>query len=265
MAILQDITLGQYYPVDSLVHRLDPRTKLLVSVAWMSGLLLTNDVALTAMWGVATFATVVAARLPFPLVVRNLRAFGWLFLLTMVVHVFFTSGTTWLRLPVVGWTIAKEGVQRGLLYSFRLALLVVMAALLTLSTSPIEITDGLERLMRPLRRLGVPVHELSMMMSLAMRFVPTLLEEADRLQKAQVSRGASFEGNVVQRVRSILPLVVPLFISSFRRADELALAMDARCYRGGQGRTCYRQLRLQAGDYVAIGIGAGLLVLAIWL
>ncbi len=263
MAILQDITLGQYYPADSPVHRLDPRTKLVVSMALMSGLLLTDEVTLTALWGLVTLAVVVLARLPVPLVVRNLRAFGWLFALTMVVHAFFTSGTVWVRLPVVAWTVTSEGLQRGLLYSLRLALLVMIAALLTLTTSPIEITDGLERLMRPLRRLRVPVHELSMMMSLALRFVPTLLEEADRLQKAQVSRGASFEGGLVQRVRSVVPLVVPLFVSSFRRADELALAMDARCYRGGEGRTCYRQLRLGAGDYVALGLAAALLVLAI--
>lgn len=263
MAILRDITLGQYYPVDSPVHRLDPRTKLVVSMALMSGLLLTNHVALTVVWGMVMLGVVVLARLPVPLVVRNLRAFGWLFVLTMVVHAFFTSGTVWVRVPVVAWTITREGVQRGVLYSLRLALLVMMAALLTLTTSPIEITDGLERLMRPLRRLGVPVHELSMMVSLALRFVPTLLEEADRLQKAQVSRGATFEGGLVQRVRSVVPLVVPLFVSSFRRADELALAMDARCYRGGEGRTCYRQLRLAASDYVALGVGAALLILAI--
>ncbi|MBC7187056.1 MAG: energy-coupling factor transporter transmembrane protein EcfT [Calditrichaeota bacterium] len=260
--MLQDITLGRYYPVDSVVHRLDPRTKLVASVLLMIGLLLTDAPAVTAIWGMLTFAVVLAGRLPLPLVLRNLRAFVWLFLLTMIVHSFFTAGSVWAKLPLVGWTLTREGVRNGLLYSFRLAVLVVMAALLTLTTSPIEITDGLERLMRPMRRVGVPVHELAMMMSLALRFVPTLLEEADRLQKAQVSRGASFEGNVVQRVRSVLPLIVPLFVSSFRRADELALAMDARCYRGGEGRTCYQLLRLQPIDYVAMAVSAGLVALA---
>ncbi|MCR4440127.1 MAG: energy-coupling factor transporter transmembrane component T [bacterium] len=262
MAILQDITLGRYYPADSVVHRLDPRTKLVASVLLMTGLLLTDALAVTAIWGVLTFAVVLAGRLPLPLVLRNLRAFVWLFVLTMVVHSLFTAGSVWTRLPVVGWTVTREGVRNGLLYSFRLAVLVVMAALLTLTTSPIEITDGLDRLMRPLRRVGVPVHELAMMMSLALRFVPTLLEEADRLQKAQVSRGASFEGHLVQRAQSVLPLIVPLFVSSFRRADELALAMDARCYRGGEGRTCYRLLRLRPIDYVTMAVSAALVAIA---
>ncbi|MDZ7393790.1 MAG: energy-coupling factor transporter transmembrane protein EcfT [candidate division KSB1 bacterium] len=265
MAVLQDITLGQYYPSNSLVHRLDPRAKLVASVVLMSGLLLTDSLPLTVAWGMLAVALVVAARLPVGLVLRNLRAFVWLFLLTMVVHSFFTGGTPLVRLPVLGWKLTWEGVEKGLLYSFRLGLLVVMAALLTLTTSPIELTDGLERLLRPLRRLGVPVHELAMMMSLALRFVPTLLEEADRLQKAQVSRGASFEGSLVQRARSVVPLVVPLFVSAFRRADELALAMDARCYRGGEGRTCYHLLRLKPVDYLALVLSGGLLALAMCL
>ncbi len=265
MAVLQDITLGQYYPIDSFVHRLDPRVKLAVTLALMTGLLLTQDLVSAVGWGLITIALVLAARLPAGLVLRNLRAFMWLFALTMVVHVFFTAGSPLVQLPLLGWKVTLQGVERGLLYSFRLALLVVLAALLTLTTSPIELTDGLERLLRPLRRLGLPVHELSLMMSLALRFVPTLLEEADRLQKAQVSRGASFEGSVLQRVRSVVPLVVPLFVSAFRRADELALAMDARCYRGGEGRTCYRLLRLKAADYGVLALSGAMLAVAAWL
>jgi len=259
MALINDITLGQYYPADSFVHRLDPRSKLVASLLAMSAMLLSYEPLLIIMYIIILGAGIGSSRLPMGLVVRNLRPFIWLFLLTMFIHGFFTEGEPLINLPVFNAQVTMEGFEKGLLYSIRLALLIVFAALLTLTTSPIEMTDGLELLLSPAKKIRVPTHELTMMMTLAMRFIPTLLIEADKLKKAQMARGAVFEGNIVQRVRSIIPLLLPLFISSFRRADELALAMDARCYAGGEGRTTYKILRFKSADYFII-FGAALLV-----
>ncbi|HEY8487062.1 MAG TPA: energy-coupling factor transporter transmembrane protein EcfT, partial [Limnochordales bacterium] len=235
--------LGQYVPGDSFVHRLDPRTKMGLVAAFVGMLLAVQSWwgygAATAMVGLGVAASrVSAARL-----VRGLRPLWWFVVLSVVFHAFWTEGH-----PLVRWgplAVTREGLQQAAMTSLRLVLLVAGASLLTLTTSPLDLTEGLERLLTPGRRLGLPAHELAMTMTIALRFVPTLLEEADRIMKAQMARGAAFDrGGPLRRATALLPLLVPLFVSALRRADELAVAMEARCYRGGQGRTRLRQLRM---------------------
>lgn len=252
MAFLTDISLGQYYPSDSFVHRLDPRTKLIAVLCVMTCLLISFEVGVLLFFTVLTLAVVVASRLPMTLVLKNIRPFLILFVLTIVVHLFWTSGRVIAEIPLIHLEITVEGLFYGIVYSVRLALLIIIAAVLTLSTSPIELTDALEKLFKPLKRLKVPTHEIVMMLTLSLRFIPTLLEEAQRIKNAQVSRGATFEGHLIQRLKSIVPLVLPLFISAFRRADDLALAMDSRCYTGGEGRTSFRRLAFKTADYVVL-------------
>ncbi|MBN1541262.1 energy-coupling factor transporter transmembrane protein EcfT [candidate division KSB1 bacterium] len=264
MAFLNDITLGHYWPGDSIVHRLDPRTKLIVLLGLMSGLLVALNPVILMLYALISFVLVRLAKLPATLVFSNIRPFLWLFLITVAIHLFWTSGRVVATVPLLDLTITYEGLVLGLLYSLRLAMLVIYAALLTLTTSPIELTDGLERLLTPFKRLGLPTHEMVLMLSLSLRFIPTLLEEAQRLKNAQLSRGASFEGSLVQRIRSVIPLVLPLFISAFRRADDLALAMDARCYAGGEGRTSFKILRFRTPDGVALVLILVVLTAVIW-
>lgn len=258
MPLLSDITLGQHFPTGSVVHALDPRTKLLLLLALM-GAVLAGGFGLYALVAVFLALTICGSRLPWGLVLRNLRPFSWLIGLTIVLHLLFTPGRALPGFPVAGITITHEGLREGLFFGTRLALLIVSAALLTLTTSPIELTDALERLLGPFRRLGLPAHELAMMMVIALRFIPMLMEEADRLRKAQLARGASFSGGPIRRVRSLIPLLVPLFISAFRKADQLAVAMESRCYRGGEGRSTFRPLVFRARDGWAVGIVTGAL------
>jgi len=260
MAFVNDITLGQYYPAVSFVHRLDPRTKLIAVINLMTGLLITFEPALLFGFLGLTILIVVCSRLPVALVLRNLRPFIWLFFLTILVHLFWTQGDVFFQVPIVKWTISKQGLSLGVIYAMRLALLIIIAAILTLSTSPIELTDALEKLMAPLNRIKVPVHEIVMMLTLSLRFIPTLLEEAQRLRNAQISRGATFDGSLVRRIKSLIPLLLPLFVSAFRRADDLALAMDSRCYAGGEGRTSFRQLQFRGADIVILSASFALLI-----
>lgn len=263
MAFFNDITLGHYYPTGSCIHRLDPRTKILAIMAVMVILLVIKSASLFGFFGILCLLVIWQSRLPAALVLKNLKPFLWLFILTVCVHVFFTDGRTIAELPVLGLRITEEGLTLGSLYSARLALLIVFAAMLTLSTSPIEMTDALERLSAPLKRLRIPTHEIVMMMTLSLRFIPTLMEEAERLKKAQISRGATFEGNLIRRVKSVIPLILPLFVSAFHRADELALAMDSRCYAGGEGRTSYKKLQFRLPDYVVLSSSVLFILVAI--
>jgi len=253
MALLNDITLGQYYPTDSFIHRLDPRTKVLVILGAMILFVLTQSLVKLAIALISVLIIIWVSKIPYLLVVRNLRPFLWLFLLTIIFHLFLTrQGGTLIIIPFLGTNITKVGLTNGLIYSFRLGILILIAAILTLTTSPMELTDALDRFLKPLQKLGISTHEFTMMITLSLRFIPTLLFEADKLQKAQISRGAIFEGNLVQRMRSVIPLILPLFISVFRRADELALAMDARCYIGGTGRTTFKKLCFNKNDYFVL-------------
>lgn len=265
MSFLNDITLGQFRPGDSLLHRMDPRSKLITGLLVMTALLLSSNVTVLLLFACALIVAMAVAKLPATAVFGNLRPFVWLFLITLFFHAFFSQGEVLLRIPYLGLELTLAGLINGLVYSLRLGLFVLAAAVLTLTTSPIEITDGLEKLLAPAKRLRVPTHELTMMMSLSLRFIPTLLQEADRLQKAQLSRGALFEGNILRRIKSVIPLIIPLFISSFRRADELALAMESRCYAGGEGRTSYTQLRFSRADYLCITFALLFVLLSIWI
>ncbi|MFH1569807.1 MAG: energy-coupling factor transporter transmembrane component T [Gemmatimonadota bacterium] len=264
MPILRDIALGRYVAVDSPVHRLDPRTKFLGSMVLMLATVTARTWAPVLLAGAAVLVGVLVARLPWRLPLRNLRPFAWLFAFTLVLHGTMTPGHLLWQVPHTGIEVTAEGLRTGALLSVRLAAVISIASLMTLTTAPMELTDGLERLLRPLRRFGFPAHELAMMVTIALRFIPVLVEEAERLHKAQLARGADFGGGPIRRARRLVPLLVPLFISAFGRADRLALAMESRCYRGGEGRTSYRQLQLGAQDALAAAATAGLAALIIW-
>jgi len=250
-----NIALGQYFPADSPVHRLDPRAKLLGVLAFMVGILGATHLGLYVLVALGLGITVRIARIPSSIAIRGLRPFLWLFLLTFLLNAYCTPGS-----PGPLGT-SREGIYQGALLTCRLVLMVWAASILTLTTSPIDLTDGIERLLKPLRRLRVPAHEVAMMMVIALRFLPLLVEEADRIRRAQMARGAQFEGGLLRRVKSMVPVLVPLFISAFRKADALSLAMEARCYRGGEGRTSFSELRfglkdglvLAASGLVAVG------------
>ncbi|ADU52342.1 cobalt transport protein [Thermaerobacter marianensis DSM 12885] len=255
--------VGQYVPGHSPVHRLDPRTKIGLLAAYSVVLFMVQDWAAYGVLGAAVLAAAGLARLPLAGLVAGLRPMAWLVGLTLVLNLVAVPGDP---LVVVGPVVAtRQGLELGLRLAARLLLLVAAASLLTLTTSPIALTDGLEALLRPLGR-WVPAHELAMMMTIALRFIPTLAEEAERIMKAQLARGAQFHrGGPVQRLRALVPLLVPLFVSAFRRADDLAIAMEARGYRGGRGRTRYRELRATGRDAVAALLASAVLGLALWL
>ena len=248
--MLTDITLGQYFPGKSPIHILDPRTKILGVIAYISAIFLADSYLAYAILTVFAALLVAVSRIPARMVIKSIKPLWIIILLTMIIHIFSTPGTVLYSLGPL--TITKEGVRIGVLMSLRLALLISVSSLLTFTTSPLALTDGIERLLNPLRRVGVPAHELAMMMTIALRFIPTLLEEADRIMKAQMARGADFaSGSILKRARSMVPLLVPLFNSAFRRADELAVAMEARCYRGGENRTRMKELQLGRPDVTA--------------
>lgn len=258
--MLTDITLGQYFPGSSFLHRLDPRTKLIGTVLFVSGIFLAeNYLAYGALAAFAALA-IIFSGVPVGMVLRSLRPLWLIIVITVLIHLFTTPGTVIYSLGPL--TVTQEGVRQGALMTARLVFLIVVSSLLTFTTSPIVLTDGIERLLNPFRRFGLPAHELAMMMTIALRFIPTLLEETDRIMKAQMARGADFaSGNLIRRAKGMVPLLVPLFISAFRRADELAVAMEARCYRGGLGRTRMKELRLESRDTVAFAAVFALLAL----
>jgi energy-coupling factor transport system permease protein len=259
MAFLRDITLGQYLATGSPVHRLDPRTKFLSVFLLMLAVLVSHEFLFYAVLSGFLAAVILLARLPARLVLRNFRPFFWLILLTVCLHIFLTdTGPVLFSLGVI--KVTSEGVAKGAFFSYRLLILIVTATLLTLTTSPMELVDGIERLLKPLQRIRVPAHELAMMTSIALRFIPTLIEEAERLRKAQLARGASFSGGPLKRIKNLLPLVVPLFVSAFHRADQLAVAMESRCYQGGEGRTSFKELKLHKPDLFSLGLVLLLLV-----
>ncbi len=251
MALLRDIAVGRYIPGLGFLHRLDPRTKLLSLTALMVTALTTRGLSPVVLF--ATMITVIAlgSRLPAGILLRNLRSFAWLIGVTALLHLFMTPGTVRWVLPHVFLVITDEGLASAGLFSLRLASVVTAASMLTLTTTPLALTDGIESLLRPFRRIGVPAHEMAMMVSIALRFIPVLAEEAQRLQKAQMARGADFTGGPIRRARKLVPLLVPLFLSAFSRADRLAIAMEARGYRGGEGRTRLRPLQLGPMDAMA--------------
>ena len=265
MVLFQDIVLGQYLPVDSAVHRLDPRTKFLAVAAIMILTLVVSNIWTYVLLLASLMGVLFLARLPMGFVFRNLRSFVWLFALTFGIHLLFTAGRS---LPYLG-VGTVEGLWRGLFFCLRVAILIISAALLTLTTSPLELTDGLEKIFSPLGLFGMSSHALALMLVIALRFIPTFIEEANNIQKAQLARGARFGGNLAQRARSLVPLLVPLFLSAFRRADELAVAMEARNYRTDGPRTHYRELTFSAADYCSLVLlvifACGCLLINSWL
>ena len=252
--MLKDITIGQYYPTNSIIHKLDPRVKIMFTFIFMISLFVINTF-LPYAFIVFVLATVITlSKIPFSYILRGVKAIIYLLLFTFVLNVLFTPGETVIfQYGII--KITKEGLSLGLFMLIRLMLLIMGTSLLTLVTRPIQLTDALESMLSPFKKIGLPSHELAMMMTIALRFIPTLLDETDKIMKAQMARGADFESkNIVNRAKSMIPLLVPLFISAFRRADELAMAMESRCYHGGEGRTRLKQIKYEKRDYIAISI-----------
>lgn len=258
-----NITLGQFFPGNSVVHRLDPRTKILLTLAMIVTVFLVRGFCGYAVLLLFIAGTAFLAKIPFRTLLKGIKPILFIIALTFLLNVFFTTGET----VLVHWsfiTITLEGLSSAIYMALRLVLLVMGTQLLTLTTSPIALTDGLEKLLKPLAKIGFPAHELAMMMSIALRFIPTLMEEADKIMKAQKARGADFEsGNLMQRARALLPILVPLFVSAFRRADELAMAMEARCYQGGEHRTALHVLHYTRIDLYAALIMALLIAIIV--
>lgn len=257
--MLTDITLGQYFPGNSPVHRLDPRTKIIAVLLVISAVLLASNYLAYSLILLFVLGVTWLSAIPLIMVIKSVKPLWMIILITLIIHLFSTPGVTILSLGPL--TVTQEGVRQGILMTARLALLIVISSLLTFTTSPIALTDAIERLLKPFQKTGLPAHELAMMMTIALRFIPTLLDETDRIMKAQVSRGADFtSGNIVKRSKNMIPLLVPLFVSAFRRADELATAMEARCYRGGEKRTRMKELAFTGGDLVGFGVIVLLLI-----
>ena len=246
--MLRDITLGQYYPADSILHRLDPRVKFVGTLVYVISLFLFHN------WGYLLGTVFLAvmiklSKVPFKFITKGLKSIFVLLAITMVFNILFTPGEVLVRIWKI--TITREGVAMACRMSVRLIFLMIGSSLMTLTTTPNQLTDALESLLGPLKKIHVPVHEISMMMSIALRFIPILIEETDKIMKAQMARGADFEsGNLVQRAKSMIPILVPLFVSAFRRATDLAMAMEARCYRGGSGRTKMKPLHYERRDRI---------------
>ncbi len=248
--MLSDMTLGQYYPGDSFLHRMDPRAKILCTMIFIVAIFLAHSLWAYLLVAAFTLGAIAISGVPVKMVWKAIKPLWVILVFTMLIHILTTPGT-----EIFSWKfihISEEGVRNGVIMTLRLVFLIAFSSLLTYTTSPIVLTDGIEALLMPFRRFGVPAHELAMMMTIALRFIPTLLEETDRIMKAQSSRGADFvNGNLWQRAKNMIPLLVPLFISAFRRADDLATAMEARCYRGGEGRTKMHQLAYTYRDKYA--------------
>ncbi len=262
--MLRGVIIGQYYAADSPIHRLDPRTKIGVIFLFIVVLFVANSFVGFAIMGAFALLAIGLSRVPPRMILRGLRPILFILAFTLVLHLFMTKGEPLFRLGPL--TATWQGLWQGAFIATRLVILIATTSLLTLTTSPIALTDGLERLLMPFSRLGVPAHELAMMMTIALRFIPTLLEEAEKVMKAQMARGADFSsGSLLQRARSLVPLLVPLFVGAFRRADELAMAMEARCYRGGKDRTRMRQLRTGGIDYLAMASTSLVVMTVVWL
>ena len=260
--MLKDITLGQYFPGNSPIHRLDPRAKLIILVMYIVALFVASSWVSYAVVLAFLLATIKISTIPPKSIVRGMKPIVFILLFTGILNLFYSDGGTVL-VRLGSLAITTEGVKRAIFMMGRILMLISGTFLLTYTTSPISLTDGLESLMNPLKKIRVPVHELSMMMCIALRFIPTLIEETDKIMSAQKARGADFEnGNILDRAKALIPVLVPLFISAFRRADELATAMECRCYQGGEGITKMKLLRYSRGDLYAFGITA-LLIAAV--
>ncbi len=248
--MLRDITLGQYYRADSVIHRLDPRVKIVATFAFIISLFLVKNFIGYVVAGLFLCLCIKLSKVPPRFIFRGMKAIFFLLMITMVFNLFLTPGEP--LVSVWKFQITKEGIRLALMMGIRLVFLITGSSLMTLTTTPNNLTDGLEDLLKPLKKIRVPVHEISMMMSIALRFIPILMEETDKIMKAQMARCADFEsGSLINRAKSLVPILVPLFISAFRRANDLAMAMEARCYRGGEGRTKMKPLIYKKADVIA--------------
>ncbi|MBG0764032.1 MAG: energy-coupling factor transporter transmembrane protein EcfT [Tissierellales bacterium] len=249
--MFKNITIGQHYPIESYIHNLDPRVKIIITFLFIISLFIVDN--FTAYLFVVLFlgVVVILSKVPFLMVVKGLKPILIIIIITFLINVFMTSGQVIYTIGPLD--ITREGLRQAGFMGLRLILLIMGTSMLTLTTSPILLTDGIESLLNPYKRIGLPAHELAMMMTIALRFIPTLMEETEKIMKAQKARGADFEsGNIFKRAKSLVPLLVPLFVSAFRRADDLAMAMEARCYRGGENRTRMRQLGITRKDIYAV-------------
>ncbi|QSQ09000.1 Energy-coupling factor transporter transmembrane protein EcfT [Koleobacter methoxysyntrophicus] len=248
--MLKNITIGQYIPGESAIHRMDPRSKIIITLIYIVLLFLIKDFYGYLFLSTFVILPVLISGIPARFIFKGLKPLLVIILITMSFNIFLTGGEVIYQLGP--FNITKEGIRMAVFIALRLIFLITGTSLLTLTTSPIALTDGIEFLLNPFKRIGVPAHELAMMMTIALRFIPTLLDETEKIMKAQMARGADFEsGNLLSRAKNLVPLLVPLFISAFRRADELAMAMEARCYRGGENRTRMKQLKITGIDYAA--------------
>ena len=252
--MIRDITIGQYYPANSKIHSLDPRVKIVGTLLYLISLFTFKSIIGYVLATAFLFACVKLSKVPFKFMVRGLKPIILLLMITVTFNLFLTPGGAVL-LQIGPLKVTEQGLNTAVYMALRLIYLIMGSSLMTLTTTPNSLTDGLEKLLYPLNRIKVPVHEIAMMMSIALRFIPILLEETDKIMKAQIARGADLEnGNLIQKAKAMIPILVPLFVSSFRRANDLAMAMEARCYRGGVGRTKMKPLVYQKKDYIAYAI-----------
>lgn len=265
--MIRDITLGQYYPEQSVIHRLDARTKILGTLLYIIEIFLVNSFAGFGLVILALGILIGISKVPVRFIFKGLKAVVFIILLTFVLNLFMFDGTVLWHWKFL--TITYEGLYRSCFMALRLILLIIGTSMLTLTTKPMELTDGLEKLLKPFNRLGLPSHEIALMMSIALRFIPTLLEETDKIMKAQQARGADFEsGSLIQRVKNMIPILIPLFVGSFRIAQDLALAMEARCYHGGVGRTRMKEIVFSRRDGVAgvlLAVFLGIVIASRWM
>ena len=260
--MLKDVTLGQYFPGDTVVHRLDPRTKLILVIVYIVALFCAKSYVSYAVMAAFLILCMSLSHIRLSVIVKGLKPLLFIIVLTGLLNMFYTPGRELVHFWI--FTITWEGIRNAVFMISRIVMLIFGTFLLTYTTSPIALTDAMELLMNPLKRIKVPVHELSMMMCIALRFIPTLISETDKIISAQKARGADFEsGNLIRRAKALIPILVPLFISAFRRADELAVAMESRCYHGGKGRTRMKQLHMATRDYLALAVGFILLAAVI--
>jgi energy-coupling factor transport system permease protein len=254
--MIRDITLGQYYPEYSIVHKLDPRLKIIVTLVYIASLFIIEDFYGYIVVAAAIGGVIAASRVPLRFILRGIRPILIIIIFTFALNIFMTKGDV---LWEYGWLhITREGLYTAFFMALRLILLIIGSSLLTLTTKPMKLTDGIESLLKPAKRMGMPTHELAMMMTIALRFIPTLLEETDKIMKAQQARGADFEtGSIFRRAKALVPILIPLFVGAFRIAQDLAMAMEARCYRGGEGRTKLNALVFKNRDVGAVFVCAG--------
>ncbi|MBP3474883.1 MAG: energy-coupling factor transporter transmembrane protein EcfT [Lachnospiraceae bacterium] len=248
--MIREITLGQYYQADSVIHKLDPRVKLVATICFIISLFVVNNWFGYVVAAIFLAIVIKLSKVPFKFMIKGMKAIVFILMITVVFNLFLTPGEA--LVSVWKLTITKEGARIAVMMAIRLSFLIIGSSVMTLTTTPNSLTDGMEKLMNPLKAVKVPVHEVAMMMSIALRFIPILLEETDKIMKAQIARGADFEsGNLVKKAKAMVPLLVPLFISAFRRANDLAMAMEARCYRGGDHRTKMKPLKYRRRDGIA--------------